>query len=33
MLRNKTHWQTPVLAASASTIYPLAGAVSEHGCC
>jgi hypothetical protein len=23
MLRNKTHWQTPVLATSTSTIYPL----------
>jgi transposase len=33
MLRNNTHWQTPVLATSASTISPLAGAVSQHGCC
>ena len=33
MLRNKTHWQTPALATSISTVSPLAGAVSEHGCC
>jgi transposase len=33
MLRNKTHWQIPALASSPSTISPLAGAVSEHGCC
>jgi transposase len=32
MLRNNTHWQTPVLATSASTISPLAAAVSQHGC-
>lgn len=33
MLRSKTHWQAPALAASSSTISPVAGAVSEHGCC
>ena len=33
MLRNQTHWQIPALALSTSTISPLAGAVSEHGCC
>ena len=33
MLRNKTHWQTPALATLTSTISPLRGAVSEHGCC
>ena len=33
MLRNKTHWHAPALAATTSTISPLAGAVSEHGCC
>jgi hypothetical protein len=33
MLRNKTQWQTPALATSTSTISPLGGAVSEHGCC
>jgi transposase len=32
MLRNQTHWQTPALATSTSTISSLAGAVSEHGC-
>jgi hypothetical protein len=30
MLHNNTHWQTPALTSSLS---PLLGAVSEHGCC
>ena len=33
MLRTKTHWQAPALAAPTTTIPPLVGAVSEHGCC
>jgi transposase len=33
MLRSKTHWHATVLASSTSTLYPLADAVSEHGCC
>lgn len=33
MLRSKTQWQIPELATSSSTISPLVGAVSEHGCC
>ena len=33
MIRGQTHWQTPALATSTSTISPLAGAVAEHGCC
>jgi transposase len=32
MLRTKTHWQAPAVAMTISTIYPLAGAVCEHGC-
>ena len=32
MLRSKTHWQIPALA-TLTPISPLAGAVSEHGCC
>jgi hypothetical protein len=32
MLRSKTHWHATVLASSTSTPYPLADAVSEHGC-
>src|ERR1700732_2673587 len=30
ILHNKTHWHTPALMSS---ISPLLGAVSEHGCC
>jgi transposase len=30
MLHNKTHWHTSALTSS---ISPLLGAVSEHGCC
>jgi transposase len=33
MLRTKTHWQIPALATPTSTISPLVGVVSEHGCC
>ena len=33
MLHNQTPWQTPALASSTATLYPLLGAVSEHGCC
>jgi len=33
MLRNETHWRTPALAMSTSTISALGGAVSEPGCC
>ena len=33
MLHNKTHWQTPALTSSTSSLSPLLGAVSEHGCC
>ena len=33
MIRGQTHWQTPALATSTSTISSLLGAVSEHGCC
>jgi transposase len=33
MLRSKTHWHATALASSTSTLYPLADAVSEHGCC
>jgi transposase len=33
MLHNKTHWHTPALTSSTSSISPLLGAVSEHGCC
>lgn len=32
MLHNKTHWQIPALT-SPSSLSPLLGAVSEHGCC
>jgi len=32
MLGSKTHRQAPALVTSTSTISPLAGAVSEHGC-
>ena len=33
MVRSKAYWQPPGLAASTSIISPVAGAVSEHGCC
>jgi transposase len=33
MLHDKTHWQTPALTSPASSLSPLLGAVSEHGCC
>jgi transposase len=33
MLRTKTQWQAPALAAPPTTISPLVGAPSEHGCC
>ena len=33
MLHNKTHWQTPAPSFLASSLSPLLGAVSEHGCC
>lgn len=33
MLRSKTQWQTPALVTSTLSISPLAGMVSEHGCC
>ena len=33
MLHNKTHWHATALTSSTSTLYPLGGAVSEHGCC
>jgi transposase len=33
MLHDKTHWQTPALTFPASSLSPLLGAVSEHGCC
>ena len=33
MLHNKTHWQTPALTSPSSSLSPLLGAVSEHGCC
>ncbi len=33
MLHNKTHWQTPALTSSTSSLSPFLGAVSEHGCC
>jgi transposase len=33
MLRNKTHWQPPALAASIPTLSPLRGAELEHRCC
>lgn len=33
MVRSKTYWQLPGFASSTSTISPVAGAVSEHGCC
>ena len=33
MLHNKTHWHATTLTYSTSTLYPLGGAVSEHGCC
>jgi transposase len=33
MLRSKTHWHATALASSTSTLYPLADAVSENGCC
>src|SRR5271169_1603461 len=33
MLHNKTHWHAPALTSSSSTLSPLLGAVSEHGCC
>jgi hypothetical protein len=32
MLRSNTHWQTPALATSNSTISPVARAVADHGC-
>ena len=31
MLRTKTQWQAPALAAPPTTISPLVGAASEHG--
>jgi transposase len=33
MLHNKTHWQTPAPTFLTSSLSPLLGAVSEHGCC
>jgi len=33
MLHNKTHWQTPAPTFLTSSLSPLMGAVSEHGCC
>jgi transposase len=33
MLHNQTHWHATALTSSTSTLYPLGGAVSEHGCC
>ena len=33
MLHYKTHWQTPALISPTSSLSPLVGAVSEHGCC
>jgi transposase len=33
MLHNHTHWHTAALTFSNSALYPLGGAVSEHGCC
>src|SRR5882757_5763689 len=33
MLHNKTHWHAVALTSSTSTLSPLVGAVSEHGCC
>ena len=33
MLHNKTHWQTPTLVSQSSSLSPILGAVSEHGCC
>ena len=33
MLHHKTHWHTPPLTSSPSPLFPLLGAVSEHGCC
>jgi transposase len=33
MLHNKTHWQPPTLISLTSSLSPLLGAVSEHGCC
>ena len=33
MLHNKTHWQTPAPSFLTSSLSPLLGAVSEHGCC
>jgi len=32
MLHHKTHWQTPALTSPTSSLSPLLGAVSEHGC-
>jgi transposase len=33
MLHNKTRWQTPAPTFLTSSLSPLLGAVSEHGCC
>jgi hypothetical protein len=33
MLHNRTHWQAPALMSPLSSLSPLMGAVSEHGCC
>jgi transposase len=33
MLRSKISWQTPALASSTAPLFPLLGAVPEHGCC
>jgi transposase len=33
MLHHKTHWQTPAPSSPTLQLYPLSGAVSEHGCC
>ena len=33
MLHHKTHWQTSPLTSPTSPLFPLLGAVSEHGCC
>jgi hypothetical protein len=32
ILHNSTHWQTPALTSPTSHLYPLLGAVFEHGC-
>jgi transposase len=33
MLHNKTHWLATARTSPTSALYPLGGAISEHGCC